>query len=156
MKWPRVVASLLSVTTVSRCGAILHHDGLYGISTGFQHSDGLGGVFDVAASRERGSIGVGSARAGEGRAEALRRFAASRPMKTGTTIAGVVFEARKLYIRMLAPLPQLPCLALSCIASTETHIGTDCRTCTCGYRSSSSSTTDSMIRYSCVNTYLIV
>lgn len=53
-----------------------------------------------------------------GRAEALRRFAAERTMKTGTTIAGVVFEVRRL-----------TCGQRSCTACQRSEpLGRDCRT----------------------------
>lgn len=50
--------------------------------------------FDDVIFRSAASAAVGNRAAVGGRADDLRSFAATRAMKTGTTIAGVVFEVR--------------------------------------------------------------
>lgn len=100
MSWSQVISVLLAAPIVTPCGGAL-----YGGSVRPYHSvgadqergfDGDGGAitYSTAGFGSRAAE-FGSAVAdadGKGGAEALRRFASTRAMKTGTTIAGVIFE----------------------------------------------------------------
>ncbi|CAM9886719.1 unnamed protein product [Ectocarpus sp. 12 AP-2014] len=79
MSWCLLIALLLGAPFLSPRGGSLH-----GFCSGATPTGS-------AAGATAGLLGA-SDRSVEGGAEALRRFASTRAMKTGTTIAGVVFE----------------------------------------------------------------
>lgn len=91
MSWSLVIAVLLGTPIVAPCAGAVY-GGSHRPNSGFQGGAESGAIAsDSAASVVGAGIRLSSA-AGEGGAEALRRFASIRAMKTGTTIAGVVFE----------------------------------------------------------------
>ncbi|CAM9171661.1 unnamed protein product [Ectocarpus fasciculatus] len=77
------IALLLGAPFLSPCGGSLH-----GFDGGAIPTGSAAGATAEATAGWFGSSGSGV----EGGAEALRRFASTRAMKTGTTIAGVIFE----------------------------------------------------------------
>lgn len=93
MSWCLVIAILLGTPAVAPCAAAVY-GGSHRPNPGFPLGAESGAITsDSAAAAELSRAGMGSGAAGdEGGAEALRRFASARAMKTGTTIAGVVFE----------------------------------------------------------------
>lgn len=95
MSWSLVIAVLLAAPIVAPCGGAL-----YGGSTRPSYGGGVtqeqrgfdGGAIRDSAAGPRATPFGSAAADGEGGAGALRRFASTRAMKTGTTIAGVVFK----------------------------------------------------------------
>jgi len=95
MSWSLVIAVLLGAPTVAPCAGAVY-GGSHRPNPGFPSRAESGAITsDSAASGDVLGVGMGFSSAagheGEG-AEDLRRFASTRVMKTGTTIAGVVFE----------------------------------------------------------------
>lgn len=95
MSWCLVIAFLLGTPIVVPCDAVVY-GGSARPSYGMRSYEDSGAIRDSAAP----------ATAYDGGAEALRRFASTRAMKTGTTIAGVVFEVRIARAQPNASLPE--------------------------------------------------
>ncbi|CAM9604923.1 unnamed protein product [Scytosiphon promiscuus] len=102
MSWALVVAALLGAPTITPCSATVYGGSArpnFGSRYDDSSFDSPANFPNSAASGRTGyrysSIGhssdVHAAQGGHG-AEALRKFASTRAMKTGTTIAGVVFR----------------------------------------------------------------
>lgn len=104
MSWCLVIAVLLGGNILDPCGGAVYGGSARPSSSMRSHGhDGGGG----AISRDDSAAFGAATASGDhgGGADALRRFASTRAMKTGTTIAGVVFEVRVA----------LDCIALRCI-----------------------------------------
>lgn len=96
MSWSVVIAVLLGASNVAPCSAMVYGGSSrpnYGLPpddrTGFDACIPSTFGDSAASGQSRYSSVVDGAQGG---AEALRRFASTRAMKTGTTIAGVIFE----------------------------------------------------------------
>lgn len=98
MSWCLLIALLLGAPFLSPCGGSLH-----GFDSGATPTGSAAGATALLGSSDR-SV--------EGGAEALRRFASTRAMKTGTTIAGVVFEVS--HVVFLTGMPTTLVAAASC------------------------------------------
>lgn len=93
---PSVIGILLSTSLIiARCTGAM----VFGSDTAIRSVRASGLKFDPNQLHRYPDVGVGDVRSGVedgmargGMAENLRRFAEGRAMKTGTTIAGVVFE----------------------------------------------------------------
>lgn len=103
MSWSLVIAVLLGSPTIAPCSAVV-----YGGSTRPNYGLPQDDLSLDSPARFGNSAASGTAVDGsQGRAEALRRFASTRAMKTGTTIAGVIFEVSLRWIaQILQPLLQ--------------------------------------------------
>lgn len=119
MSWCLVIAVLLGGPMVAPCcGAVYGGSARpsYGMSRG--EDSGSGAIRRYSAASGASAMAGGDHAGG---AEALRRFASTRAMKTGTTIAGVVFEV---------------CAALRCIPTSlflEREQSTRCETLVMGH-----------------------
>ncbi|CAM9192457.1 unnamed protein product, partial [Hapterophycus canaliculatus] len=95
MSWSLVIAVLLGAHNITQCSAMVYGGsvrpscGLAQDDRGFEISSP---TFSDSAASSRPGYGSAVDGAQGGGAEALRRFASTSAMKTGTTIAGVVFE----------------------------------------------------------------
>lgn len=98
-----LIALLLGAPFLSPCGGSLNGFGSGAIPTG----SAAGATCTLTAGLFASSDG-----GVQGGAEALRRFAATRAMKTGTTIAGVVFEVSRVVL--LTEMPSASVAAASC------------------------------------------
>lgn len=91
MSWSLVIAVLLSAQIVLPCAGAVY-GGSHRPNSGLKGGAESGAITSDSAASVVGAGFSSAAGEGEGGAEALRRFASTRAMKTGTTIAGVVFE----------------------------------------------------------------
>lgn len=97
MSWALVIAVLLGGPIVAPCGGEVYGGNARPSYDMRSHGHDSGAITDDSAAFGRATANGDHG----GGAEALRRFASTRTMKTGTTIAGVVFEV---------------CVALHCTA----------------------------------------
>lgn len=102
-----VILPLILIVSVVIYGAVRVQSAVFGSSTGLdlygvpfqRHLDG-----DGMRGSDQSRDSVINSGPGMGRLDSLRRFAETRMMKTGTTIAGAVFEVSLLYYDLISSM----------------------------------------------------